>query len=345
MRFLEKFFKRDKVNIGIDIGSHSLKVAVIEEQPGEELILKEALYFPVLSESSEELGDEEFIVNALKSVKGAVPKGKFMAVLPSNASLVTTFPLPPEVTEDNVEYILIEEIAKKIPVSIAEVNFDYFMVEKDKKKFITAVIGKKEAIRKLISIHEKAGITLESVTSAYTALSNIFFVNYPDFGSEFIFLVDVGYSVSTFCFLSGSLMLHGRSSNMGSKRIEDYISCAMNIEPQQVGELMEKNEVDEQIMEEAVKSFVQTLAEEIEAYSIFCEQQYGINKGEMVKLYVSGGVVELPKFVPLLSSTLPENFKAIQLDPFRNIRISPEITSRISDLKSIFSIAMGVAVS
>ncbi len=347
MGFLDRIFKREQYNVGVDIGSHSVKVAVLERQQDETFELKEGFIFPLFPGTIEEgkIKDEESLINTLKSVKKAIPRGNFIAVLPSTASLVTTFELPEDATEEQVEYLVVEGIAKKIPVSISEVNFDYYTVEVEGRKFVTSVIGKKEIIRKFISLYEKAGVKLEAITSAYTALSNAFFVNYPDTARKCVYLVDVGYNISTFCFLSGDLMVHGRSSTLGTKRIEDYISTALNIEATQVRELMEKNEIDDQIMDEALKNFAELLAEELEAYSIFCEQHHSVEKRDFVNIYVSGGAAELPKFVPLLSSFLPEGFKALQFDPFRMVKISKTITTHVTDIKNIFAIAVGAGVS
>ena len=347
MKIIGRLLGRGKYKIGIDIGSHSIKVAMVVGQKDGSFELKDSLSFPLLPGTIEEgrIKNEKILIDTLKSVKKTGLRGDTIAVLPSTASLVTTFELPEGVSKEQLDYFVIEEIAKKIPVSIDEVSFDYYPIEIEGKKYVTAVIGKKTIINYFLSLYEKAGIKLKSITSAYTALSNAFFVNYPDNTERCIYLVNVGYSISTFCFLKEDLMIHGRSSNLGTNRIEEYVSTILNVEPERVRDLIEGGKIDRQVIDDALKNFAGLLAEELEACSIFCEKQHSLKEGDFINVYVCGGAAELPNFIYLLSSFLPDNFKAIQFDPFRKIKVPNDIATRVTNMKSVFTIAIGASVS
>lgn len=346
MGVLDRFFKRGRCSVGIDIGSRSVKVAVVEKEGGA-FGMRDAFIFPLPSGTIEEgrVVDEDALVDVLKAVKKAVSRGDFVAVLPSTASLVATFELPEDTAEEQIDYLVVEEIAKKIPVSISEVSFDYCVVELDGKRYVNAVIGKKKVIRRFLSIYEKAGISLDSITSVYTALSNAFLVNYPDEGEKCAYLVDVGHGVSTFCFLKGGLMIHGRSSSLGTEKVEEYVASALNIDASRVREIMGAGEIDERVLNEAVESFAGLLAEELEACSVFCEHHASFEKSGSISVYISGEATELPRFVPLLSASLSENFKAFQLDPFRKVAIPDDLAAYIADVKGSFAVAVGAGVS
>jgi len=347
MGLLDRFFRKSRCRIGVDIGARSVRVAVVEKEDEDSFFLKDAFVFPIPSGVIKEgkIVNEDELINVLKTVKKTVPRGDFVAVLPSTASLVTTFELPEGVAEEEIEYLVVEEIAKKIPISISAVSFDYYMVELDGKKYVNSVVGKKESIRRFLSLYEKAGIELDSITSIYTAISNAFFVNYPDSAGGCVYLVDVDYNISTFCFLNGNLMVHGRTSSFGTSKIEEYISSALNIDMLHIKELITRDGIDEYVLEEALKHFAQLFAEELEACSVFCERQHNAGKDGVINVYISGEATELPRCIPFIASFLSEKFKVTQFDPFRRVKLAEDVAVYVSNMRGVFAVSVGAGVS
>ncbi len=194
-------FNKTKSKVGLDIGSSSVKAAVLSPQKSGELQLD---YFSIQPIEGEHSKDK--IVAAIKKAVEASPSKVQKAVISvSGQSVVVRQVLFPKMSAEELKSAVQYEAEKYIPFNINEVYLDAQAIEENSdgnKMKVLIVAGKKDLIEEYLAYANEAGLEAEAIDCDSVAVTNAFIFNNPGLGKEkTIALINIGASMMNICIL------------------------------------------------------------------------------------------------------------------------------------------------
>ena len=206
------FFDRT-TSIGIDVGCHSIKVAVLSSNKREVANLFEIEIMPdrefieqCASEESMKIKLEEVLKNfAETNIKF---KKDIVTAIPDESSICRYLELP-KLEKSKLETAVRSSSLKQIPYSIDEVILNFIPVNplsagKDMQGIFFYAIKKTE-INKMMELFKKLGITLKSMELSSLALIKEFNLNHGKIPNETIALINIGARSTTIIVLRDGL--------------------------------------------------------------------------------------------------------------------------------------------
>ena len=303
--------------IGIEIEPSAIKAALVRKKGGYELINWELFELPEGVVKSTGITDIDTLLKNLIKIPVKFdlknPQVAFSVSGPTN-SAIRILELP-YIDADEIELNLPMELDKYIPFSVKEVFYDYQIIEKSKNtsKVIVAV-ALKELVNDYANILEKAGMTPVVADINCLALYNVYEVNYQE--SSVSAIVNIAENVINCNIVKGKQPLYMRDS------VNTY------------------NIPIENATEEEIRNYADEVAAEL-----YRQLEYfkTINpENPVVKVYITG----IPTVAPLFLQSLQERLDIdISLfNPFRNIKIHKDITSKMQKYSAISSISIGLSL-
>ncbi|WP_281320933.1 pilus assembly protein PilM [Thermodesulfovibrio sp. 1176] len=305
--------------IGIEIEPSAIKSALVRKKGGYELLNWEIFELPEGVVKSTGIADIDTLLKNLIKIPAKFelknPQVAFSISGPTN-SAIRILELP-YIDENEIELNLPMELDKYIPFSVKEVFYDYQIIEKSKNKNTSKVIvavALKELVNDYANILEKAGMIPLVADISCLALYNVYEVNYQEPSVSAI--VNIAENVINFNIVKGRQPLY----------IRDSIN-AYNIP-----------------IENANEDEIRNYADEVSA-EIYRQVEYfkTINPENPVeKVYITG----IPTVSPLFLQSLQERLDIdISLfNPFKNIKIHKDISSKMQKYSAISSISIGLSL-
>lgn len=199
--------------IGIDIGSYSVKVAILKEEQGK-LRLKTWGHLPleVKPDASPEEKQQQ-TVNVLKAFM--IQKGiqlKYAAVAVSGNSVIVRYVKFPLLTRKELLATLPTEAEPFIPFDINEVQLSFHileeLVEEGQKKMETVLVAaKKDAVQARVSVLDGVGLKPAVIDVDAFALENVFerTVDEPSAPGPSTLYLNIGHSVTNLSIIEAGV--------------------------------------------------------------------------------------------------------------------------------------------
>ncbi len=335
-----KLFK--KACIGIDIGSHSVKVleAVFE---GEKYKLSKFAVTELPPGPS-----EEHLLNILKTIANEsnfLTKDVHCSL--SGPNVTVRFIDMPQMSAQDLKNSLKYEADKYIPFSIDEVIMDACILgkaqEKEKAKmWVLLVAVKKEIINRRLDLFRQLGYNVRLIDVDSFAIFNAFLTSEktPD-KEKSIALINLGHRYTNVIVSKGDIPHFTRDIQIGGEAIDKAISSKFNIEDVQAAAKLKSEHQDKADgIKEIVKVVLNNLMDEIRLSFGYYENQYG---SAIDRIYISGGLVGTADLVHYFQENLgivPEIW-----DPFRNFSLGAGLDKeRFDKIKSSLAVACGLVV-
>jgi len=305
--------------IGIEIEPSAIKSALVRKKGGYELLNWEIFELPEGVVKSTGIADVDTLLKNLIKIPAKFelknPQVAFSISGPTN-SAIRILELP-YIDEDEIELNLPIELDKYIPFSVKEVFYDYQIIEKSKNKNTSKVIvavALKELVNDYANILEKSGMIPLVADISCLALYNVYEVNYQE--SSVSAIVNIAENVINFNIVKGRQPLY----------IRDSIN-AYNIP-----------------IENANEDEIRNYADEVSA-EIYRQVEYfkTINPENPVeKVYITGIPTVSPLFLQALQERLDIDISLF--NPFKNIKIHKDISSKMQKYSAISSISIGLSL-
>ncbi len=267
--FLKKFKRAPKPTIGIDIGSHTIKLvelikttspeneaSYIIRRVGQALVPPNVVVDGSVS-SPQELGD--ILRNLLENVKN---KYRYASTSIAGYSVIVKRITVPFTDERDIEDNLIIEAENYVPFEIEDVYVDFHVIgiEEDSEKLqsdIFLVAAKKEIVDDYAAVIQEVGLSPAVVDVDAFAISNVFEVAYGD-PDEAVVLVDIGASKTSLNIVHHGTSLFARDMAIGGDQLTEAISESVGISIQEA-EILKLQGTDDP----SVASEVSKLCEEL----------------------------------------------------------------------------------
>jgi type IV pilus assembly protein PilM len=351
--------------VGLDIGSHSIKLVEIDHTK-KGMILKNVGLIGLPPDAIVEgsIKEPEIVASGIKSLFANLKvKQKNVAASVSGYSVIVKKISVPKKDDMDLETTIHSEAEQYIPFDINEVNldFDVLMPPSDKKAEIEKdeepeepdhldimlVAAKKDIVNDYVGVLQNAGLNPGVLDVDSFALQNAFEVSLAEQEESegACALINVGAEELGINVVHNGVSLFTRDSGFGGSQITEAIMSRLEI-PYEEAEKVKLGgavaEKDLPLLEEIFVSIVSEWVQEIKRALDFVTNTYPDET--ISKLVLSGGSCRIPGFQHYLQ--LETDVPVEQLNPFRNLKVNEKTIDReyLNYLAPQAAVAVGLAL-
>ncbi len=227
------FLSNQKLTVGLDIGSHSVKVCEFAEAGKKrKLVSLGTAQLPVGAVEDGELRDPEAVGEVIKNlIKNLDIKSKKVAISISGYSVIMKKINLAVMTEEELQHHIQAEAEQYIPFDIDEVYIDFQDLQTNKededRTDVMLVAAKKEVVNKYMEMLESIGLKVVIVDVDAFALENSYELNMGQ--DDNVILVDIGSSKMNINIISGGASVFARDVFLGSRQLTEQIQGKLDV--------------------------------------------------------------------------------------------------------------------
>lgn len=344
-------FSRSRDLVGLDIGSHSLKLVELKQKGknyeltsfGIQPLPPEAIVEGAIMDSSAvaEGVDALFVNNNVKKIDVATS-------VSGGAVIVKKISLP-AMSEDELAESIRWEAEQYIPFPIDEVNLDHKTLRGGSAQGgmmdIVLVAVKKDMIGFYANVITQAGKRPMVVDVDAFAVQNAFELNYRNDVSpnEVIALINIGASLININIVQGEISLFTRDISTGGNLYTETIQRELNLSRDHA-ESLKRGTAVEGIDPSAALSVIQGVTEDI---AVDVQRTFDFFKATSTeeridKIFLSGGAAKTAGIVPFFQNRF--NVPTDVVNPFRNIRVANMDPDYLNDIAPVAAVGIGLAM-
>ena len=332
--------------IGLDIGSHAVKIVHLLESRGTYRLKELGMgLLPPSCIVEGAIKDQEAVQAAIKKLVGNLKiKVKGVATSIAGWSVIIKKVDLPQMTEDELGENIQVEAEQYIPFNVEDVNIDFQILGSSSEKMdrmeVMLVAAKKEVIDDYTNLIKKSGLSPQVVDVDFFALENAFEANYDVTESGGVALVDIGATKMNINVLKNGVSMFNRDASIGGYQITDDIQQRFGLEYEEAEKVklgLSSEKVPVQDLEAIFVSAATGWSTEVKRaidffYATYPEETIG-------QVLLSGGSSRLPGLDALFSKDT--NIPVAYFNPLAKI----EADSKVFDQQYLDYIAPQAAVA
>jgi len=343
------FLSSEKLVIGLDIGSHSIKVCELKQTDKTYSVVNlGSIILPEGAIEDGSLHDPEAVGKAITELlKNLKIKHKKVAISISGYSVIVKKIHLAVMEEKQLEEYITAEAEQYIPFDIDDVYLDFqdlkTNTEDSASTDIILVAAKKEIIDEYLNMLRGLGLQPVVVDVDAFALENIYESNYPL--NENVAIVDIGASKMHINIISNGTSVIAKDIVMGSRQLTEQIAETFDIPAEEAEAIKIGQTPAEEKQEQIAKIFTSTCTQWVLEIKKAIDL-YHSNKAnkQLDKLVLSGGgskVAGLTEFLQQETNVPVEIF-----DPFmKMLKNTKQIDADyLSNIGPEMAIAAGLAI-
>ncbi|APG25405.1 type IV pilus assembly protein PilM [Syntrophotalea acetylenica] len=343
------FFLNKKDIVGVDIGSHSIKLVQLRrEKSGWHLVNLGMAQLPPETIVDNTIMDSGAVVECLRNLAESQGlKTKNVASAVSGNSVIIRKIKMPTMTEVEAEAAIEWEAEQYIPFEIAEVNLDFQILGPDSQDpsnmDVVLVAAKKDFVNEYVAVFDEAGFSPLIMDIDCFALENAYQANY-DQDEEVVALVNVGASSMNINILKNGTSVFTRDIQIGGNTFNQEIQKKLGLtglEAEKVKLGASLPDVDSADIDNVLKETMDHLSQEIQRSLDFYSATSSDDR--IQRVYLSGGVAKTAGCVESLQQRLGVDVEL--LDPFRQIHVDEKHFDMefIHAVSPFFALGVGLA--
>lgn len=238
--------------VAIDIGSYSIKLVQLNKTTsGYELLNMGMITLPPDSVVDGEIENAEAVIIACKNlIKAETLRNRNVVMSISGQSVIIKKISVPQMTDEELNEMIMEEAEQYIPFDIDEVNLDFQIVkmeevavetgeggqegegeeeEKEKQMDILIVAARKDTIQIIKDVVKEVGLNLRVLDLDVFALENTFDLNYSHDFETTIALVNIGATMTNINIIEAGITAFTRDMPIGGNIISEEIQKNLSI--------------------------------------------------------------------------------------------------------------------
>ncbi len=338
--------------VGLDIGSHSIKVVQLT---GSSKALTLSSY--AIQELSPgtivdgEVVNREHLIDTVHDVvrqAGIKLNSKNIHSAVSGRSVIVRRIPMEKMSEQDARQAIQWEAEQHIPFRIDEVSLDFKIINPEispGQMEVLLVAAKKEVVDLHRGILQGAGLKPSTIELEQFSLQRAYQHAYRPSGDECVTILNIGAEVTNMVVVRNGLPSFNRDLSIGGSRFVEALQRALGLE-YEVALGVLKGNVPDGISSDEVHTAIGRVIEELSTSirrSFITYQASGEN-ARIDKMYISGGCSLMPGLATILSEQhgLPvEHFQ-----PFRNITIPENVISgnELDSMGAVLAVCTGLAL-
>ncbi len=229
------FGKSQQLALGIDIGSHSVKICqMADSNDGYQLVSLGSALLPEGAVDEGTLQDPEAVTEAISSlIKNLKIKDKKVAISVSGYSVIVKKINLNIMSDSELDEYIQNEAGQYIPFDIQDVYLDYYRLdtnssEDEDRADVMLVAAKKDVVDGYVEMLQGIGLQPIIVDVDGFALENIFESNYEP--NQSVVLVDIGATKMGVNIISQGVSMLARDVVVGSRQLTEQIQNRIGLE-------------------------------------------------------------------------------------------------------------------
>ena len=222
-------FRKKENLIGLDIGSHSIKMVQVAAVGGPARLLNVGMAQVAAEGVSEgRAGRAEAVGRAIQQLAAHLKiRDRMVASAMSGYEVMIKKIELPAMGDDELARRMQSELGQYIPYNIEEVDVDYQVLEGSRDRpthmDVLLVAAKKESVRDHVELVRGGGLDVTVMDVDFFALSNAFEMTHGIGGDESIVLLDIGASKSIMNIVMRGVPIFSRGISIGGAQLTEGI--------------------------------------------------------------------------------------------------------------------------
>lgn len=345
-----ELFSGSKQLVGLDIGSHSLKLAEILET-NEGYILNQFAQMPLTKGVIKDglLIDQENLTQTLKELfKNTSLKRKGIVTSLSGHSVIVKKVTLPVTEKEELRELLNDEVGKYLPFdNMEDVNFDFQILGENafnpNQTDIMIVAAKKEIVYSFTDAIKNAGLSVEIMDVDSFALETMYEENYDFEENDVDVIINIGASITNINVVKNGTATFARDFTLGGNAVTEALQKQRNIS------FEEAEKIKMQVHNEGITELNPSLITYAESICAEIERSIdyfrSISGGENIrKILFAGGGAKIPGLTKQLAQRL--NIETELINPFKNIAFNEKAIAPtyIGEVGPIAGVVVGLAL-
>ncbi|MBI5613528.1 type IV pilus assembly protein PilM [Candidatus Gottesmanbacteria bacterium] len=340
--------------IGLDIGSHSIKLIELLEDKGVYTLHAAGLVpTPVKIMSSNDTKDKEAVAVAIKKLfSDAVVSNRVVNIALPESQVFTRVIQMPKLSERELASAIQWEAEQYVPLPLDQVSLDYSLLQSSSKTGgsvtdtgemmdVLLVASPKILIEKYVQILELSDLTVSVAETEILAATRAMARTITSVKNAII--LSLGAQTSDMAIVRNGTLAFTRSISAGGEALSRALSQGFGFEQHQAEEFkrtygLEKDKLEGKIVG-ATKPIMDTIVGEMKRAIAFFQERYKEERVQVVLL--SGGTARLPGIVVYMAEQL--GIETQIANPF--IGIKRDSRFLVLDAQGpTFTVAVGLAL-
>lgn len=339
-----------KTTVGLDIGSHSVKVVELARS-GKAMKLSRYAVVELAPGTivDGEVVNRDHLVSSIGDAftkAGIKPKSVNSAVS-GRSVIVRRIPME-KMTEAQARQAIHWEAEQHIPFRVDEVSIDFKIINEEAspgQMEVLLVAAKKEVVHQHRGLIQSAGLRTASVDLEQFALLRAYQHAYTPSEEECVTILNIGADNTNLVIAKNGIPSFNRDLAIGGTRFVEAVQRFLGFDYETAEGVLRGN-LPEGVGAEDVKNAVSSVIQELSTSvrRSFISFQASGESTRIDKMFISGGCSLMPDLASILSEQhgLPvENFS-----PFRSVQIEPGLVSEQEQpgLDALLAVATGLAL-
>jgi type IV pilus assembly protein PilM len=340
-----ELFSGSKQLVGLDIGSHSLKLAEILET-NEGYILNNFVQMPLTKGVIKDglLIDQEKLTQTIKELfKNTSLKRKGIVTSLSGHSVIVKKVTLPVTDKEELREFLNDEVGKYLPFdNMEEVNFDFQVLGENafnpNQTDIMIVAAKKEIVYSFTDAIKNAGLSVEIMDVDSFALETMYGENYDFEANDVDVIINIGASITNINVVKNGTATFARDFTLAGNTVTEALQKQLNISFEETEKI--KIEGSNELSRSLI-TYAESICAEIERSIDYFRS---ISGGENIrKILFAGGGAKIPGLTNNLAQRL--NIETEVINPFKNIAFNENIDpTYIGEVGPVAAVVVGLAL-
>ncbi len=269
---MKLFTKKSKAVIGIDIGTHSIKLVELAGTKASPRVVAWAVVpLPAGAFSENAIANAELVAGALNEamIKSGAKGDKAAVAVSSSHAITKVLGMPADIGELELEEQISIEALHFIPYPIDEVNLDFEIIGKsesnDEENDVLLVACRRSIVDDYIDLVESSSLELNYVDIDTYALERVY-RSQNSLGAQSdqpVAVFDIGSSSSHLMVMDGSRVLYSRHQNFGSTQLIKLIRKEYGVSADEAEEILSSAQPPGDFLTAVQEPFVEMLRQEV----------------------------------------------------------------------------------
>jgi type IV pilus assembly protein PilM len=319
------FLRKKQSLIGLDIGSHSVKVVEIETQPnGAHRLVNYGISEPLHEAIVDgEIMDRQLVTDAIANLLEARGiKTRAVAAAVSGRAVIVKKIAMQTLSQEDAQQAILWEAEQHVPYDINDVSLDYQLLgpmpNDDKQQQVLLVAAKKDMVLSFADLIREAGLTPTIIDVDSFATQNALQANYDFAAGEVIAILNLGSEITNINIVQSGVPYFTKDLQIGGDTFIDAVQRRFNVTREVAAAALRGERADLDVVpvvEQACESLA-TALERAQAYLRTTGET-----GPLSRLILCGGGSLTPGLVPFLEgrfsvpTEIANPLARIQYDP------------------------------
>lgn len=339
-----------KTTVGLDIGSHSVKVVELT-RAGKAMKLSRYAVVELAPGTvvDGEVVNRDHLVSTIGDAvtKAGIKPRAVNSAVSGRSVIVRRIPME-KMTEAQARQAIHWEAEQHIPFRVDEVSIDFKIINEEAgpgQMEVLLVAAKKEVIHLHRGIIQGAGLRTASVDLEQFALLRAYQFAYNPSEDECVTILNIGADNTNLVIAKNGIPSFNRDLAIGGTRFVEAVQRFLGFDYETAEGVLRGN-LPEGVSPDDVKNAVSSVIQELSTSvrRSFISFQASGESTRIDKMYISGGCSLMPDLASILSEQ--HGLPVERFSPFRNIQVETGLVSEDEQpsLDALLSVATGLAL-